>query len=86
MWRSSPRPSGNGAVAEALAQGVELFQGRPQLLRNLLSQDVRLGERVEVLEILVLDPEDIEACLVPGNQLLIGECPRGEAPSAAILG
>ena len=43
---------------------LELLQCRPQVLRDLCRDHVRIGEASGVLQALVLEPKDIEACLV----------------------
>src|SRR5690606_21713533 len=60
----------------------ERIQRRSQLLDDLRRNDIRLRQVRRGLERLVPQPEDVEARLVPGNQLLV----RERAPATLRVG
>ena len=57
---------------------LDLLQARPQIVGDLFSQEVRVGEVGGVFEALVAEPEQVEAHLVALKELVEGEGP--EAP------
>src|ERR1035437_9343864 len=66
----TPRPSFS-ELRQARRHVAETGQGRFQVFDDLLGQDVRCREIVEVVETFVLEPKDVQARLVAGDQLLI---------------
>lgn len=44
-----------------------------QVLHDLFSQDVWIREVVQVGQVFVSDPEDVQACFVAGYNFIIGE-------------
>ena len=73
---------------EGLGQFGELGEGGFEVLDDLGGDDAGGGQVVGVLEALVAEPEDVEAGLVPGDQLVVGEAaePLGLLALAALAG
>jgi short-subunit dehydrogenase len=71
------------AGLEVAERTLDLLRRRPQIPRDLLREDVRVGQPGRVLERLILQPEQIEAAFVAGDQLVVAE--RAEAPLRVLL-
>ena len=91
MTRKSPLLLGFDVDADAL-EGLgefgELGEGGLEVLDDLGGDDAGRGEVVGVLQALVAQPEDVEAGLVAGDQLVVGEAaePLALLPLASLPG
>lgn len=65
---------------------AEAGKARFQVLDDLLGQLVRFGQVVQVGEALVLEPEQIEAGLVAGDQLVVMSRERAGARCRVVAG
>ena len=64
------------SVFQLILDAPELLQRGFQALHDLPRQDRRIGQVVGVLQALVLEPEDVQAGLVPFHQIVIAEGPE----------
>lgn len=56
---------------QVLGNRLELLQRRAEVLDDFGGDDGGVGEVVGVLQRIVLEPEDVEAGLVAGDQLVV---------------
>ena len=74
-----------GLVAEVVGDGAEVVEGGGEVVDDFGGDEVGAGEAVEVLEAVVLEPEDVEVEFVAGAELLVGEAAEAFAFSAVAV-
>ena len=71
----APTPNA-GRLLQVGQDALDLLQGGAEVVRDLLSEDVGLGQARGVLQALVPEPEQVEADLVAGDDLPVGVGPQ----------